>query len=75
MSILRDGTPMTRHRHAGASAARTGLLGIGIADETSSIKPGAVEAVAMSVQKNVQYAGLIFQTVWGLVTRETRRSS
>src|SRR5437899_12871966 len=25
----------------------------------------------MSVQKNIQFSGLIFQTVWGLVTRET----
>ena len=25
----------------------------------------------MSVQKNVEIAGLIFQTVWGLLTRET----
>src|SRR4029079_14413942 len=40
-------------------------------DETKSIKPGAVEAVTMSVQKNIEYAGLIFQTVWGLITRET----
>jgi regulator of sigma E protease len=25
----------------------------------------------MSVQKNIQFSGLIFQTVWGLITRET----
>jgi regulator of sigma E protease len=25
----------------------------------------------MAVEKNVQYTGLIFQTIWGLVTRET----
>jgi regulator of sigma E protease len=70
MTIQRNGSPMsvlaTPARRAGA-----GLLGIGIADETVSIKPGAVEAVRMSLQKNVQYAGLIFQTIWGLVTRET----
>ena len=49
----------------------SGLLGISIADETVSIKPGAFEAVTMSLQKNVQYAGLIFETLWGLFTRET----
>src|SRR5262249_38904024 len=48
-----------------------GWLGIGIGDETKTIKPGAMQAVSMSVEKNVQYAGLIFQTVWGLITRET----
>src|SRR5581483_3772837 len=36
-----------------------------------SFKPGAVEAVRMSVQKNIEASRLIFQTLWGLVTRET----
>src|SRR5204863_7428053 len=34
-------------------------------------KPGVVESMTMSVQKNIEYAQLIFQTVWGLITRET----
>jgi len=49
----------------------TGWVGIQILDELKSIKPGPIEAVSMSVQRNVQFAGLIFQTVWGLITRET----
>jgi len=48
-----------------------GWLGIGIADETKSVKPGAIEAIGLSVTKNVQFAGMIFETLWGLVTRET----
>jgi regulator of sigma E protease len=48
-----------------------GWLGIGLADETKSIKPGPVEAIKMSFKRNVEYGGLIFQTVWGLITRET----
>src|SRR5213079_2001476 len=40
-------------------------------DETVSIKPGLIGAARMSVERNVEYAGLIFQTIWGLVTRET----
>jgi regulator of sigma E protease len=48
-----------------------GLLGIGIGDATKSIKPGLFEAIAMSGRKNVEYGSLIFQTVWGLLTRET----
>jgi regulator of sigma E protease len=48
-----------------------GLLGIGIGDATKSIKPGFFEAIGMSVRKNVEYGSLIFQTVWGLLTRET----
>lgn len=48
-----------------------GLLGIGIGDAFKSIKPGFFEAIGMSVRKNIEYGGLIFQTVWGLLTRET----
>ena len=52
-------------------AAKVGCIGIQISEPTKSIKPGAVEALVMSAQKNVEYAGLIFHTVWGLLTRET----
>jgi regulator of sigma E protease len=48
-----------------------GLLGIQIADATKSIQPGALQAVGMSIDRNVQNAGLIFRTVWDLITRET----
>jgi regulator of sigma E protease len=70
MSILRDGAPMTVHATPGKRDGG-GFLGIDIADETVSIKPGLFGAVRMSVERNVEYAGLIFQTLWGLVTRET----
>jgi regulator of sigma E protease len=52
-------------------AANVGCIGIQMAEPTKSIKPGAGEAIAMSVQKNIEYARVIFQTLWGLVTRET----
>jgi regulator of sigma E protease len=48
-----------------------GFLGIDIGDETVSIQPGLLGAARMSVERNVEYAGLIFQTIWGLITRET----
>jgi regulator of sigma E protease len=70
MSILRDGAPMTVQATPGKRDGG-GFLGIDIADETVSIKPGLFGAVRMSVERNVEYAGLIFQTLWGLVTRET----
>ena len=69
VDILRDGQPLTIQ----AIPKRTGsigLLGIGIGDEMVSVKLGAVGAAKMAVQKNVEYSGLIFQTVWGLITRE-----
>lgn len=48
-----------------------GWIGIGINDQVKLIDPGPLQAIVMSVQRNVQYSGLIFKTIWGLVTRET----
>jgi regulator of sigma E protease len=70
LAILRDGQQQTIH----ATPARNGnegLLGIGIGDETVKIKPGMSQAITLSLQKNLEYGRLIFQTLWGLVTRET----
>ncbi len=70
IDILRNGTPMKIQ----ATPARRdggGFLGIDIADDTVSIKPGLVGASRMAVEKNIQFSGMIFQTLWGLVTRET----
>ncbi len=48
-----------------------GRVGVGIADETRSIQPGAFEAIGLSIRQNVQMAGMIFTTVADLITRET----
>jgi regulator of sigma E protease len=70
ISVLRDGSqlqvPVTPKL-----VGKIGRIGVGIADETKTVKPGAGEAIVLSVRKNVQYAGLIFETLWGLFTRET----
>jgi regulator of sigma E protease len=70
LSVLRGGVPqsitVTPVRQGGI-----GRIGIAIQDEIVSIKPGAVQAVTMSVQKNIESAAQIFQALWGLVTRET----
>jgi regulator of sigma E protease len=70
LRMLRDGKPTsidvmsTRH-------GEIGWIGIGILDASKSIKPGPIEAISMSLRKNAQFAALIFETVWGLITRET----
>ena len=51
--------------------ADAGWLGVGLVDESKRLMPGPLEALTMSVRRNVESAGLIFQTVWGLLTRET----
>jgi regulator of sigma E protease len=70
VQLLRDGVPQnvdvesTRH-------GDIGWIGIGILDASKTFKPGAIEAVRLSVVKNVEFTRLILQTLWGLVTRET----
>jgi len=70
VDVLRNGQRVQVHA-VPERRGEGGWLGIGLADETKSIKPGPVEAVTMSLKRNVEYGGLIFQTVWGLITRET----
>ena len=70
ISMLRDGAPVTIHA-VPDQHGDIGWLGILPVDETKSIKPGPIEAVTMSVQKNVEFAQMILQTVWGLITFET----
>jgi regulator of sigma E protease len=70
VTVLRDGQRLPIKATPRKSGTQ-GLLGIGIGDETIKIKPGVGDAIKISVQKNVEYAGLIFQTLWGLATRET----
>ena len=70
ISVIRDGHTLDVHATPERRGPK-GWLGIQIAEATKSIQPGPVEAVRMSVQQNVQGAGLIFQTIWGLVTRQT----
>jgi regulator of sigma E protease len=70
MMILRSGQPQTLQ----ATPARNGsegLLGIQIGDDTVKNKPGFGQAISLSVQKNIEFSRQIFQTLWGLVTRET----
>jgi regulator of sigma E protease len=42
-----------------------------IGDDTISRKPSITEAIVDSARENVEYGGLIFRTLWGLLTRET----
>ncbi len=48
-----------------------GWLGAYLADATKTLKPGPIRAVTLSVRTNVQLAGMIFQTVGDLLTRQT----
>lgn len=48
-----------------------GRIGISIANETTRFQPGPLEAVGLSVQRNIELSGLILKTLWGLIVGET----
>ena len=75
--VSRDGTeqqiivtPEANKGRCPSLASGAGCIGIGIGDETIKIKPGPVDALVMSVQRNYDSAKLIFRTVGQLITRE-----
>jgi len=48
-----------------------GMIGVSLANATRTFQPGALEAVGLSVERNIEFAGLILKTVWGLIVGET----
>jgi regulator of sigma E protease len=48
-----------------------GMIGILISEPTKSFKPTPIEAVKLSVERNVEFGGLIFKTLGGLFTGST----
>jgi regulator of sigma E protease len=70
LSIIRGGASQTLSLTAGRKGD-IGWLGVLPVDETKTVNPGPVEALSMSVRKNIRDGRLIFQTLLGLITRET----
>ena len=55
-----------------ALRGEVGLIGIGLSPyELVRIEPGPLQAVQLSLVQNYEWSGLIFRTLWGLLTRET----
>ncbi len=70
VGILRDGAPQTLTVTPGRKGS-IGWFGVLPMDETKTINPGLIQAFGMSANKNYRDARLIFQTIGGLITRET----
>ena len=47
-----------------------GLIGVGLNPEMRIVEPGPFEAFTMSLEQNYEWSGLIFQALWGLLTRD-----
>ena len=48
-----------------------GLIVVSINEATKTFDPGALEAMRMSVERNIEFSGLIFRTLGGLFVGET----
>ena len=48
-----------------------GLIGIQIGEATRSFQPGPLEAIGLSLRRNLEFSGLIFKTIGGLFVGET----
>jgi regulator of sigma E protease len=48
-----------------------GMIGITLANATRTFQPGVMEAASLSVERNIEFSGLILKTVWGLIAGET----
>jgi Zn-dependent protease len=48
-----------------------GMIGIFFGQQTKTFKPGPLEAVKLSVERNIEFGGLIFKTLGGLFVGTT----
>jgi regulator of sigma E protease len=69
LRIRRDGVEQTIVITPYREGDRT-LIGLYMSDATRSFKPTPIEAIGMSIQRNVEMAGLIINTLKDLVTGE-----
>jgi len=70
LTIQRDGQ---QQRIAATPEQRgdRGMLGLYVTEPTRSFTPGPLEAVQLSIERNIEFSGLIFRTLGGLVVGET----
>jgi regulator of sigma E protease len=69
IEIARNGSKQTLQVTPKPSG-KTAIIGVGIGDAFKTFKPGVVEAIGLSVQKNYEGTILIGETLWGLITRQ-----
>ncbi|MGH9349071.1 MAG: RIP metalloprotease RseP [Vicinamibacterales bacterium] len=48
-----------------------GMIGVALREATKSFQPSPLEAIGLSVQRNIEFGGLIFKTLGGLFVGET----
>jgi regulator of sigma E protease len=48
-----------------------GMLGLYVTEPTRTFQPGPLEAIQLSIERNIEFSGLIFRTLGGLFVGET----
>jgi regulator of sigma E protease len=70
LTIRRDG----QDQHINVTPEKRGdrgMIGIEINEATKTFDPGPLEAIQLSIERNVEFSGLIFRTLGGLFIGET----
>ena len=70
LTIRRDGQRL-QIRATPKQQGERALLGVFLKEPTRSFTPTVFEAIALSVEKNIEFSGLIFRTLGGLFIGET----
>ena len=66
LTIERDGAAAAHQGHARSKRGDRGMLGLYVSEPTRSFTPGPLEAIQLSVERNIEFGGLIFKTLGGL---------
>jgi regulator of sigma E protease len=70
LTILRDGREQ-RIRVTPEKRGDRAMIGVGLREATKSFKPTPLEAIGLSIRRNIEFGGLIFKTLGGLFVGET----
>ncbi len=70
LTIERGGQPL-QIRATPEQRGDRGMLGVYVAEPTRRFDPNAFEAIQMSIERNIEFSGLIFRTLGGLFVGET----
>jgi len=71
MTIQRGEGQQVRIRATPEQRGDRGMLGFYVTEPTRTFQPGPLEAIRLSVERNIEFSGLIFRTLGGLFSGET----
>ena len=68
---IQRGTEQLQIRATPVQRGDRGMLGVYVTEPTRRFDPSALEAIQLSIQRNIEFSGLIFRTLGGLFVGET----